>query len=134
MGACRGLPDKPRSRSLFAPSGPLTARHVKNRERLLSHLDEPLVWPKSGPPTHEARQQRGEVAPPLLDAKHPARLAGQAIIDLRRDINIITAKKGGVSVGGRLLSGIRETKQHREEEENVWSDVELRESLGCPSG
>mmetsp|Transcript_120663 Transcript_120663/g.336690 ORF Transcript_120663/g.336690 Transcript_120663/m.336690 type:complete len:164 (-) Transcript_120663:90-581(-) len=133
--ACRGLPEKPRSLSLFSPSGPLTAKHVKNRERLLAHLDEPLVWPKSGPPTHEPRKQRGELAPALLDAKHPARMAGRAIVDLRRDLNILTAKKGGISIGGYLLSPERQQqRQQPTEEEEEWSDDELLESLGCPGG
>mmetsp|Transcript_37791 Transcript_37791/g.95812 ORF Transcript_37791/g.95812 Transcript_37791/m.95812 type:complete len:188 (-) Transcript_37791:77-640(-) len=80
---------KPRNRSIFWPNGPVTARHTKNREWLLTSetLEKPLVWNKSGPPTKEERMHRGEKTAPLLDAKCPVRLAGKAVCALRRDLN-----------------------------------------------
>jgi len=181
MAAASALPSKPKSRSLFYPSGPITAKHTKNREGLHRSTDEPLIWPKSGPPTHESRQfssmdrskteraapsmvstqnkdlhaggadqmkypilrsRPGQEVPALLDAKHPARMAGKAIVDLRRDLNglISQGKKGGHTVAGRLLqpgSGYqRRTKEEATQEAALddWSDDELWESLGRPSG
>eukprot|EP00927_Polykrikos_kofoidii_P073853 TRINITY_DN69871_c0_g1_i1.p1 TRINITY_DN69871_c0_g1~~TRINITY_DN69871_c0_g1_i1.p1 ORF type:complete len:202 (-),score=27.23 TRINITY_DN69871_c0_g1_i1:159-764(-) len=122
------------SRSLFYPSGPLTAKHTKAREGLHSNVESDLVWPKSGPPTHEHRVQRGEKAPPLLDAKHVSRLAGRAIVDVRRDINdMMRDKKGEGSIAGFLLTpaGYKQKMQKcREKELDDWSDDELWESVG----
>lgn len=179
MAAASALPSKPKSRSLFYPSGPITAKHTKNREGLHRSTDEPLIWPKSGPPTHESRQfssmdrskteraapsmvstqnkdlqaggadqmkypilrsKPGQEVPALLDAKHPARMAGKAIVDLRRDLNSLIShgKKGGHTVAGRLLqpgSGYRRKEEAAQEAAlDDWSDDELWESLGRPSG
>merc|ERR1719401_1320120 len=80
------LCSKPRNRSIFWPSGPCTARHTKKREWILP-TDKDPVWSRSGPPTKEERVQKGERVPALLDARHPARMAGKNIVSLRRDLN-----------------------------------------------
>merc|ERR1719424_1004363 len=85
-----------RSRSLFCPSGPLTADHTKRRERLLPSgvpgMKEP-VWPKSGPPTSEPRVQKAEVTPPLFEVHRPEVKVSRAVTDLRRDLVGLLHKK-----------------------------------------
>jgi hypothetical protein len=67
-------------------------------------------------------------------------MAGKAIVDLRRDLNglISQGKKGGHTVAGRLLqpgSGYRRKEEAAQEAAlDDWSDDELWESLGRPSG
>merc|ERR1719316_910724 len=91
--SARGI-DK--SRSLFCPSGPLTAKHTKLRERLLPAgvpgLKDP-VWPKSGPPTTEPRVQKAEVTPPLFEVHRPEVKVSSAVRDLRRDLVGLLHKK-----------------------------------------
>eukprot|EP00933_Yihiella_yeosuensis_P028224 TRINITY_DN22048_c0_g1_i1.p1 TRINITY_DN22048_c0_g1~~TRINITY_DN22048_c0_g1_i1.p1 ORF type:complete len:162 (+),score=19.60 TRINITY_DN22048_c0_g1_i1:92-577(+) len=79
-------------RKLYYPSGPLTKRHTKNREWLVSGNADP-VWPKSGAPTFEARKQAGETVKPLFDPNDSARQAGKAVVEMRRDINVLLGPK-----------------------------------------
>eukprot|EP00928_Gymnodinium_smaydae_P081810 TRINITY_DN65267_c0_g1_i1.p1 TRINITY_DN65267_c0_g1~~TRINITY_DN65267_c0_g1_i1.p1 ORF type:complete len:178 (+),score=23.26 TRINITY_DN65267_c0_g1_i1:39-572(+) len=129
-------PRKPHS--LFYPSGPITAKHTKNREWLHSARGDGdrLVWPKSGPPTHEARKNvLGEEVPPLLDSKKPAVLAGRAVVELRRDLNglIREGRKDPLLITKLLQPTIgysdKEQKKREEKFEDV-SDDELWEHVG----
>eukprot|EP00929_Paragymnodinium_shiwhaense_P089677 TRINITY_DN4982_c0_g1_i1.p2 TRINITY_DN4982_c0_g1~~TRINITY_DN4982_c0_g1_i1.p2 ORF type:complete len:174 (-),score=36.96 TRINITY_DN4982_c0_g1_i1:173-694(-) len=138
--AAAAMTPRPKSKSLFWPSGPITAKFSKGREQL-HKADDPLVWNKSGPPTHEVRVQKGAEVPALIDAKNPARLAGKAVIELKRDLNSLMhkSKEGGQTVMGRLLqppgkSFTSKDEKRKESELDDWSDDELWESLGRPAG
>mmetsp|Transcript_1626 Transcript_1626/g.3553 ORF Transcript_1626/g.3553 Transcript_1626/m.3553 type:complete len:187 (+) Transcript_1626:131-691(+) len=126
---------KPRNRSLFWPNGPLTARNLKTREHLFTKdtLQKPLVWNKSGPPTHEERMQKGERAAPLLDANAPARVAARNIVALRRDLNEdFGPKTRGISTLLEPNQDPMRAHRHREMEHELkdLSDVELMELVG----
>mmetsp|Transcript_120681 Transcript_120681/g.209526 ORF Transcript_120681/g.209526 Transcript_120681/m.209526 type:complete len:169 (-) Transcript_120681:110-616(-) len=140
-----------KSRSIFYPSGPITASHTKSREGLLevekkvSQLTHvPLVWSKSGPPTHESRNRSntGEPLPPLIDAKHPARLAGKAIVELRRDLNLLSrdarqGHPGELSTVACILTPGNIQKNKRQVQASEFDDLsddELWESIGVPTG
>mmetsp|Transcript_124783 Transcript_124783/g.349547 ORF Transcript_124783/g.349547 Transcript_124783/m.349547 type:complete len:178 (+) Transcript_124783:87-620(+) len=126
---------KPRNRSLFWPNGPITARHTKNREWLVVG-ETPSVWSKSGPPIREERVHKGQVVAPLLDPKHPARLAGRSIVELRRDLR---NDLGGKSTAVVTLlepnlehQRARKVKERSAEYDDL-SDDELWESVGLSS-
>lgn len=133
-----GLTPRPKSKSLFWPSGPITAKYAKNREHLHKGGDV-LVWSKSGPPTHETRQQKSVEVPALIDATNPARMAGRAVVELRRDLNSLMSKnREGGTVVGRLLQPPGKSYQSKDEKKREtdmddWSDDELWESLSRPA-
>lgn len=110
-----------RSKSLFWPAGPLTAKHTKAREGLLQALtadSKQTVWAKSGPPTSESRMctlgpatdaprsQRGDTLPPLIDGSRPARQAQLAVQSLRRDLNTLARDRN------HEVRGLFETPRH----------------------
>mmetsp|Transcript_59451 Transcript_59451/g.141636 ORF Transcript_59451/g.141636 Transcript_59451/m.141636 type:complete len:152 (+) Transcript_59451:55-510(+) len=120
---------KKKSLSLFWPSGPITAKHTKAREGLLE--GKTPVWPKSGPPTTEARVYRGEVVPALFDGNVHARMAGKAVVSLKRDLNTLPSTQ--VLRPASLLSGPASARRSRPVEP-VLDDVDdLWEALGNPS-
>lgn len=126
-GSARGI-DK--SRSLFCPSGPLTARHTKQREHLLQSgvpgVKEP-VWPKSGPPTTEPRVQKAEVTPALFEVHRPQVKVSRACTDLRRDLVGLLHKKPCP------LHGLLDCQAHRKppaRDADDYSDDELWDSIG----
>lgn len=109
-----------KSRSLFWPAGPLTAKHTKAREGLLRPTGDAkqTVWAKSGPPTSEPRMctigpatdgprsQRGDTLPPLIDGGRPARQAQLAVQSLRRDLNTLARDRNNE------VRGLFETPRH----------------------
>lgn len=125
-----------KSKSLFWPAGPLTAKHTKAREGLLRPTAEckQTVWAKSGPPTSEPRMctsgparkrlpngeidetltisgdgprsQRGDALPPLIDGSRPARQAQLAVQSLRRDLNTLARDRN------HEVRGLFETPRH----------------------
>mmetsp|Transcript_40214 Transcript_40214/g.92445 ORF Transcript_40214/g.92445 Transcript_40214/m.92445 type:complete len:139 (+) Transcript_40214:73-489(+) len=115
-------------RSLFWPSGPITAKHTKAREGLLA--GKTPVWPKSGAPTTEPRVYRGEVVPALLEGNVHARMVGKSVVSLRRDLN--TLPSDGAIRPATLLQGLESARSARktvpvEDEDELW------EALGRPS-
>lgn len=121
-----------KSLSLFWPSGPITAKHTKNREWLLpaKTTNEQLVWKKSGPPTHEPRMQRGAMAPPLLHTHSAASTAGRAVVNLRRDMNEMVLNKNFRDERPASLFTAREQQRHLELDDLC--DDELWDSLAHP--
>lgn len=109
-----------KSKSLFWPAGPLTAKHTKAREGLLRPTGDSkqTVWAKSGPPTSEPRMctlaaatdaprsQKGDTLPPLIDGSRPARQAQLAVQSLRRDLNTLARDRN------QEVRGLFETPRH----------------------
>jgi len=130
------FPARPKSRSLFYPSGPLTAKHIKKREFLISA--EQSIWSKSGPPTAEARKQKdGSTVPALLDKKAPAAVASRAIVDLNRDLkDMLGQKKEDSSISQLMLPpearAKKATAAAKPRGEDDLSDDELWEAVGVP--
>jgi hypothetical protein len=139
-----------KSRSLFYPSGPITARHTKGREWLLPDepgQSKPLAWCKSGAPTYESRissvpSTRGEVLPALI-IPDSSRLACKAMRSLRRDLNgLLDSSKDGSNgqlsaVAALLTPGEKpggQKKALKPREPDDLSDDELWESIGKSSG
>jgi hypothetical protein len=108
---------------------------------------KPLVWSKSGPPTHEIRMSsepstRGQQLPALIDNQNPARLGQAAIISLRRDLNgLLDSSKDGCNgqlsaVATLLTPGEKpggQKKVLKESDPDDLSDDELWESIGRTS-
>ncbi|CAE7570640.1 unnamed protein product [Symbiodinium natans] len=88
-------------KKLFYPAGPLTARHTKKQEWLVPESES--VWSKSGPPTSESRSLKGDVALPLVNLNDPARKAGKACVEMRRDLNTLVRQRGGRTGAGLIL-------------------------------
>lgn len=79
--------------------------------------------------------QKGDILPPLIDAQNPARLAGNATVEIRRELNGLFGRErhGRLAVATFLAPG-PSRRPMKEEEMDDLSDDELWESLRHPLG